>query len=90
MWPESLYFPFTEPGLCTNTRFFFQRTPNGQLADCEEIFTEFDKKCIGLESLTAPFISFIEFDVSLSFHKKRLYKRLQPVETYTGVWCLAD
>ncbi len=34
---------FTEPGLCINTQvFLFQ------------IFSEFDKKCIGLESYTTP------------------------------------
>ncbi len=27
---------------------------NRQLADCEEMFAEFDKKCTGLELLTAP------------------------------------
>ncbi len=41
-------------GLCMNTRFFFQRTQNGKLADPEEIFAEFDKKCIGLELQTTP------------------------------------
>ncbi len=30
---------FTEPGLCMNTRLFFQRTQNGKLADLEEIFS---------------------------------------------------
>ncbi len=40
--PELLCFLFTEPGLCM--------TQNGQLADCEQILSESDKKCIGLES----------------------------------------
>ncbi len=30
--------------------FFSAHTQNGKLADREEIFTEFDKKCIGFES----------------------------------------
>ncbi len=30
--------------------FFSAHTENGKLAEREEIFTEFDKKCIGLES----------------------------------------
>ncbi len=38
---HSVCFPFTEPGLCANIVF-------------REIFAEFDKKCIGLQSLSAP------------------------------------
>ncbi len=45
---HSVCFLFTEPGLCMNTRLLFQCTQNGKLADCEEIFSEFGKKCIGL------------------------------------------
>ncbi len=42
---RSVCFPFTEPGPCMNTRLFFStHTQNGQLADREEIFAEFDKK----------------------------------------------
>ena len=33
----------------------------GQLVDREEQFAKFDKKCIGLESPTAPLISLISF-----------------------------
>ncbi len=48
---HSVCFPFTEPELCLNTRLFFSaHTQNGKLAGREEIFTEFDKKCIELES----------------------------------------
>ncbi len=44
-------FPFTEPGLCMNTGLCFSaHTRNGKLADREEIFSEFNKKCTGLES----------------------------------------
>lgn len=39
--------------LCTNTGFFLS-AHSGQLADREEIFTKFDKKCTRLESLTPP------------------------------------
>lgn len=48
-------FPLTEPGLCTGTVFFFipAHTQNRQLEDREVIFAEFDKQCIGLESITA-------------------------------------
>lgn len=34
-------------------KIFIKQTQNGQLAACEEIFTKFDKKCIGLEAMTA-------------------------------------
>ncbi len=54
------HFHYLSPILCRARAvykhwiFFSARTHNGQLADREETFTEFDKKCIGLESLTAP------------------------------------
>lgn len=32
------------------------RAQSGRLTDGEEMFAEFDKKCVGLESLTAPLI----------------------------------
>ncbi len=49
---HSVCFPFTEPGLFYEhwTFFFLAHTQNGKLADCEEIFSGFDKNCIGLES----------------------------------------
>lgn len=47
--------PCTEPGLCTNTRFF-QHTQTRHLADHEVPLAEFDKKFIVLESQTAPVI----------------------------------
>lgn len=47
-------FPFTEPGLCTNTGVFLAQTLNRQLEDCEDPFTEFDKKCMGLKLRTVP------------------------------------
>ncbi len=34
--------------------FFSAHTQNGQPADREEIFAEFDKKCIGLDLQTTP------------------------------------
>ena len=34
--------------------FFSVRTKRGQLADSEERFSDFDKQCIGLLSLTTP------------------------------------
>ncbi len=52
---HSVCFPFTEPGLCLNTglfRVFSAHIQNRKLVDGEEIFSEFDKKCIGLESYT--------------------------------------
>ncbi len=39
---------------CVWTLDFSAHTQNGQSADCEEIFVEFDKKCIGLELQTTP------------------------------------
>ncbi len=45
---RSVCFPFTESGLCMNCFFVF--FSNGKLADREETFSEFDKKCIELES----------------------------------------
>ena len=36
--------------------FFFVQTLNGQLEDCEEELDEFDKKCMGIESSTAPLV----------------------------------
>ncbi len=48
---HSVCFPFTESELWMNTGLFFSAyTQNRKLADCEEIFSEFDKKCVGLES----------------------------------------
>ncbi len=51
---DSVCFPFTEPGLCMNTRFFSAHTQNRQRVDREEILAEFDKKCIRLEWQTTP------------------------------------
>ncbi len=48
--------------------FFSSHTQNGQLADCEEIFAEFYKKCIGLELQTTPlslYYSIVEVLVAL-------------------------
>lgn len=36
--------PFTEQGLCTNSRLFAAHTQDGQLADSEATFPKFDKK----------------------------------------------
>ncbi len=48
---HSVCFLFTEPGLCMNNRLFFSvHTQNGKLVDREVIFSEFDKKCMWLES----------------------------------------
>ncbi len=41
---------------------FSAHTQNGQLVDHEEMFAEFDKKCIGLELLTAP-LRYIQFSL---------------------------
>lgn len=60
------YFPFTEPGICTE---LFQHTQNRQLVDHEELI-EFDKKCIGFESMTAPF--YIKAKAKQSQHKHGL------------------
>lgn len=49
-----LCFPFKESGLCVNPGFFSVCIQPRQLADCEEILTEFDKKCLGLKLMTAP------------------------------------
>ncbi len=50
---KSVIFLFTEPGLCTNNRFFFfsAHKQTGQPADREERFPEFDNKYIILELL---------------------------------------
>ncbi len=45
------------------TGFLFQRTLNGKLADHEEIFSEFDEKCVGLESYTTPFKVYLHAQV---------------------------
>ncbi len=60
---HSVCFPFTEPGLCMNTG------QNGQLADREEIFAEFDKKCIGLELQTRPLIFIFKFKSDSAFNQ---------------------
>ncbi len=52
---SSVCFPLTEPGLCMNPWLFSAHTQTRQLADREEIFAEFDKKCKGLELQAAPF-----------------------------------
>ena len=44
---------FTEPTLCTNT-IVSAHIQNRQLEDSEEQFAEFDQKCFGLESWSAP------------------------------------
>ncbi len=49
-------FPIYRPRAVYEHQISFQRTQNGQLADREEIFAEFDKKCIGLELQTTPVI----------------------------------
>lgn len=47
---------FTEPVLCTSTKYFSVHTvQNGQLVhrDIQVIFAEFEKRCTGLQSTTA-------------------------------------
>lgn len=56
MWLELSHFvcfPFIQTGLHTNTGFFF----SAHRMDCQ--LAEFDKDCIGLESLTASLTWFI-------------------------------
>ncbi len=42
---------------------FSVHTQNGKLADREEIFTEFDRKCIWLESQTTP----LKLDLKIAY-----------------------
>ena len=50
-------FPFTESGLCMNTRGFVSSAYTEQLEDHKEKCTEFDRKCVGLESWTTPLMT---------------------------------
>ncbi len=54
--PETLcLFPVYKGRAVYEHRTVFSvHTQNGTIADREEKFSEFDKKCIGLESYTAP------------------------------------
>ena len=47
-------FPVTVPGLCANTGVFLSANAEWKASDCEVHFAEFFKKCMGLESRTAP------------------------------------
>ncbi len=78
---HSVCFPFTEHRTS-------ECTQNGQLADCEEIFSEFDNKCIGLESYTTP--SKRENPLSSAFLKIKRFVFLNIFLTWTywtAGWC---
>ncbi len=49
--PRHCLFPiYRARAVYEHWTLFSVHTQNGKLADCEEIFSELDKKCIGLES----------------------------------------
>ncbi len=51
LYPRPIY---RARAVCEHQTVSSAHTQNGKLADREEIFSEFDKKCIGLESQTTP------------------------------------
>lgn len=53
--------------------FFSAHTQNRQLVDREQIFTEFDKKCIGLESLTRPLSVNWNFENTKFMYSQKMY-----------------
>lgn len=62
-----LCFPvYTARAVFKHQVLFSAHTQNRQLADREEVVAEFDKQCVGLESVTAPLIHtviiYVEFD----------------------------
>lgn len=68
-WFSLVYRVLRAAGAGNRDVSFSAPTQNGQLVDCEEIFAEFDRKCIGLESITAP--------LSLPMQDGRLCSTLQ-------------
>ena len=76
-----VYMPIYRARAAYGHHFFSVHTQNGQLADLEEIFAEFDKKCIGLESLTLLLILNEAFRKSVYF---KFYSICYVAKTFTS------